>query len=139
MTKEAAIRDNRPSQRGKNMKKKDIERYKKILVERRTELMKTATSMKEQGLGFEQADLPDEVDLAATEWGQSMNLRLRDRELVLYKKINKALEKIDKGTYGVCERCGEDISTKRLDARPVAELCINCKEQLEKIEKGYAE
>lgn len=121
------------------MKKKDITRYKKILLERRAELMKTATSMKEQGLGFEQADLPDEVDLAATEWGQSMNLRLRDRELVLFKKINKALEKIEKGTFGVCERCGEDISVKRLDARPVAELCINCKEQLEKIEKGYAE
>ncbi len=121
------------------MKKKDLEKYKKNLLERRRELMKTAESMKEQGMGFEQADLPDEVDLAATEWGQAMNLRLRDRELVLWKKINKALEKIEKGTFGVCERCGEDISVKRLEARPVAEMCIKCKEELEKIEKGYAE
>lgn len=121
------------------MKKKDTTRFKKTLQDRRQALIKTASEMKEQGMGFEQADLPDEVDLANTEWGQSMNLRLRDRELVLFKKINKALEKIENGVYGVCERCGEDISIKRLDARPVAELCINCKEQLEKIEKGYAE
>jgi len=121
------------------MKKKEIERYKKILLERRRALMMAAESMKEQGMGFEQADLPDEIDLASTEWGQSMNLRLRDRELVLWKKINKALEKIEKGTFGICERCGEDISTKRLEARPVAELCIRCKEESEKIEKGFAE
>jgi len=121
------------------MKKKDLERYKKILLERRQELMQVAEIMKEQGMGFEQADLPDEVDLATQEVGQAMNLRLRDRELVLWKKINKALEKIEKGTFGVCERCGDDISTKRLEARPVAEMCIKCKEELEKIEKGYAE
>jgi len=121
------------------MKKKEIERYRKVLLERQRALVQAAMSMKEQGMGFEQADLPDEVDLAATEWGQSMNLRLRDRELVLWKKINKALEKIEKGTFGVCERCGEEISTKRLEARPVAELCIRCKEESEKIEKGFAE
>lgn len=121
------------------MKKKDIECYKKILLERRKALMQTAEYMKEQGLGFEQADLPDEVDLAATEWGQAMNLRLRDRELVLWKKINRTLEKIEKGTFGICERCGEEISSKRLEARPVAEMCIKCKEELEKIEKGYAD
>lgn len=121
------------------MKKKDIDRYKKILLERRAELMKVAESMKEQGMGFEQADLPDEVDLATKEVDQTMNLRLRDRELVLWKKINKALDKIEKGKFGVCERCGEEISVKRLEARPVAEMCIRCKEEMEKIEKGYAE
>ena len=94
---------------------------------------------KEEGLGFDQSEMPDEVDLATTEWGQSMNLRLRDRELVLWKKINKALKKIEEGTYGVCERCEEEITAKRLEARPVAELCIKCKEQSEKIEKGYAD
>lgn len=120
------------------MKKKDIDRFRKILQERREELVSTASHTREEGLGFDTADLPDEVDLASTEAGQSMNLRLRDRELTLLKKIDKTLEKIDAGAFGVCERCSEEISVKRLEARPVAELCIRCKEELERIERGYA-
>ncbi|OGQ22515.1 MAG: conjugal transfer protein TraR [Deltaproteobacteria bacterium RIFCSPLOWO2_02_FULL_44_10] len=121
------------------MKKRDIDRFKKILDERRKELVQTADLTREAGLGVEQADLPDEVDLAATEADQSMNLRLRDRELVLLKKIDKAIQKIELGTYGVCERCEEEIDVKRLEARPVAEMCIRCKEELERVERGYAE
>ncbi|MFH1873683.1 MAG: RNA polymerase-binding protein DksA [Pseudomonadota bacterium] len=121
------------------MNKKDLEHFRKILLQRQRDLMETALNTKEEGLGFDQADMPDEVDLATTEWGQSLNLRLRDRELVLWKKINKALEKIEDGSYGVCENCEEEITKKRLEARPVAELCIKCKEQMEKLEKGYAE
>ncbi|MBI4211535.1 MAG: RNA polymerase-binding protein DksA [Deltaproteobacteria bacterium] len=121
------------------MKKKDVERFQKLLEERRDELKTAAVQSREAGLGFEQADLPDEVDLASSEAGQSLNLRLRDRELVLLKKIEKALEKIAKGDFGVCDRCGEEIGVKRLEARPVAELCIRCKEELERVEKGYAD
>ncbi|MFH1831143.1 MAG: RNA polymerase-binding protein DksA [Pseudomonadota bacterium] len=121
------------------MKKKDVERFKKLLLERKNAIMDIAEAAREGGMAVEQADLPDEVDLASSETGQTLNLRLRDRELVLLKKINKTLEKIDEGEFGVCERCGEDIGIKRLEARPVAELCIRCKEELEKVEKGYAE
>ena len=121
------------------MKKKDAERFQKLLEERRSELLKAADETRGQGMGVEQDDLADEVDLASSEWGQAMNLRLRDRELVLLKKINKALEKIKKGEFGECERCGDEISIKRLDARPVAELCIRCKEELERVEKGFAD
>ena len=84
-------------------------------------------------------DLPDEVDLASSESDQSMNLRLRDRERVLLRKIDKALEKIEDGTYGVCESCDEDIGIKRLEARPVTDLCIRCKEEQEKMEKTFAD
>ena len=56
----------------------------------------------------------------------------------MLKKIDKTLNKIDAGTFGVCERCEEPISIKRLEARPVAELCINCKEEVERVERGYA-
>lgn len=121
------------------MKKKDIQRFKKLLEERKKAIMDTAENTREQGLGFEQADLPDEVDLASTETGQSLNLRLRDRELVLLKKINKTLKKIEDGEFGVCERCGDEIGLKRLEARPVTDLCIRCKEEQERQEKGYAE
>ncbi|MDO8526852.1 MAG: TraR/DksA C4-type zinc finger protein, partial [Deltaproteobacteria bacterium] len=96
-------------------------------------------NVKEQGLGFNSEDLADEIDLATTEADQSMNLRLRDRERVLLKKIERTLEKMEEGTFGVCETCGEDISIKRLEARPVTDLCIRCKEEQEKIEKGYAD
>ena len=114
------------------MKKKDIERFKKLLAERKTAIMENTDAAREGAMAVEQADLPDEVDLASTETGQTLNLRLRDRELVL-------LQKIEDGEFGVCERCGEEIGLKRLEARPVAELCIRCKEELEKVEKGFAE
>lgn len=121
------------------MRKRELEKFKKLLMERKKTIMDAAESTREQGLGFEQADLPDEVDLASTETGQSLNLRLMDRELVLLKKIDKTLKKIDEGEFGVCERCGEEIGVKRLEARPVTDLCIRCKEEQERIEKGYAE
>ena len=121
------------------MKKKDIERFKKLLAERKTAIMENTDAAREGAMAVEQADLPDEVDLASTETGQTLNLRLRDRELVLLKKIDKTLQKIEDGEFGVCERCGEEIGLKRLEARPVAELCIRCKEELEKVEKGFAE
>lgn len=121
------------------MKKKDIDRFKKLLAERRQAIIDSADNMREQGMGFDPEDLPDEVDLASTEAGQSLNLRLRDRELVLLKKIDKTLKKIDDGEFGVCERCGEEIGVKRLEARPVTDLCIRCKEEQERVEKGFAE
>ena len=121
------------------MRKRDLERFKKLLLERKKNIMDAAENTREKGLGFEQADLPDEVDLASTETGQSLNLRLMDRELVLLKKIDKTLKKIDEGEFGVCERCGEEIGIKRLEARPVTDMCIRCKEEQERMEKGYAE
>jgi DnaK suppressor protein len=62
-------------------------------------------------------------------------LRIRERERRLITKITEALERIEEGTFGICERCGEDISDKRLEARPVTTLCINCKQEQEDLEK----
>ncbi|MDO8527283.1 MAG: RNA polymerase-binding protein DksA [Deltaproteobacteria bacterium] len=121
------------------MNKKDIARFKKLLTERRQVILDIINNVKEQGLGFSVDDLPDEIDLASSESDQSMNLRLRDRERVLLKKIDRTLEKMEEGTFGVCETCGEEISVKRLEARPVTDLCIRCKEEQERIEKGYAD
>jgi len=124
----------------KTMRKRDLDRFKKILQERRKAITDTALQIKEEGVaGFEQANLPDEIDLASTETEQAMNLRLHDRELILLRKIDKTLKKIEEGEFGICESCGEEISIKRLEARPVAEVCISCKEEMEKKERGYAE
>ena len=121
------------------MNKKDLKKFKDILTARRDEILKAADEQKDQGIGFSQDDLPDEVDLASSEAEQSMNLRLRDRERVLMKKIDKTLKKIEDGSYGVCEQCGEEIGLKRLEARPVTDLCIRCKEEQEKMERSFAE
>lgn len=120
------------------MNKKELKRFKEILTERRQQVMQAADHSREEGLGVDQNDLPDEVDLASTEADQSLLLRLRDRENVLLKKIDKALKKIEEGDYGTCDVCGEDIDTKRLEARPVTDLCIRCKEEQERMEKSYA-
>ena len=61
--------------------------------------------------------------------------RLRERERGLAAKIEQALQKIEQGVYGECESCGEEIGLKRLEARPVAELCIDCKAEQEKLER----
>lgn len=121
------------------MNKKDQKRFKEILEKRRQEILTQAEITKEKGMAFDPDDLPDEVDLASSEADQSMNLRLRDRERVLLKKIDKALKKIEDGEYGICETCTEEIGIKRLEARPVTDLCIRCKEEQEQMEKSFAE
>lgn len=121
------------------MNKKELKRFRELLELRKQEVLEQAESTKEVGMVFDPDDLPDEVDLAASEADQSMNLRLRDRERVLLRKIEKALKKIDAGTFGSCESCEEDIEVKRLEARPVADLCIRCKEEEERRERSYAD
>ncbi|MBF0338884.1 MAG: RNA polymerase-binding protein DksA [Nitrospirae bacterium] len=81
------------------------------------------------------AMFPDLGDQASAEIDRNYVLRLRGREQKLIKKIEKALEKIENGTYGLCESCGTEIEFKRLDARPVTTLCIDCKMEQEEEEK----
>lgn len=117
------------------MNKRDIERLRKILIRQRDEIIRKTQDTMDNESEFDKDDLPDEIDHASFEYNQSLTLRLRDREQYLLNKIMKALKKMDEGTYGICESCGEDIDMKRLEARPVATLCIKCKEEQEKREK----
>ncbi|MBM4372980.1 MAG: RNA polymerase-binding protein DksA [Deltaproteobacteria bacterium] len=119
------------------MDKKEIERFKKLLTEQREEIMSTARATLAQDLGINVDDLPDEMDLASAEYDHAMNFRLRGREKTLLRKIDLALERIEDGEYGVCEECGDEISVRRLEARPVTTLCIGCKEEQERKEKEY--
>jgi DnaK suppressor protein len=79
--------------------------------------------------------LADITDLASFQSDRNFELRIRDRERKLIAKMQEALKMIDAGTYGICENCDEEISEKRLIARPVTTLCIKCKTEQEKIEK----
>lgn len=76
----------------------------------------------------------DPLDLAVSESNREWTLRLADRERKLLSKIKYALERMQNGEYGVCESCGSPITFKRLMARPVATLCIDCKTEAEQVE-----
>ena len=121
------------------MKKTELKKLKETLEARRDEIVAQTASVKEPVYTINQEDLADEVDLASSESDQNMSIRLRNRERILLKKIEKSLIKIKDGSYGICESCEEDISFKRLLARPVTEYCIRCKEEQEKIEKSFAD
>ncbi len=80
-------------------------------------------------------NFPDPNDRATQESDRSFELRIRDRERKLLNKIREALERLDDGTFGICEVCGEEISEARLKVRPVTTLCIDCKIEEERKEK----
>lgn len=95
-----------------------------------SEAMKTVEDMSDDEETF-----PDPTDRASLESDRNFLLRIRDRERKLIVKINEALARIEEGTFGICEMCGEDISEERLKARPVTTLCIDCKTEEEEKEK----
>jgi len=80
-------------------------------------------------------NFPDMGDQATAEADRDFMLRLRDRERMLLKKIDEAIDRIENNTYGICEDCGNEIGIKRLEARPVTTLCIDCKTQQEEEER----
>jgi DnaK suppressor protein len=84
-------------------------------------------------------EMPDEVDMAVNDVEQGMKMRLGNRESLYFKKIEEALLRMKDGTYGLCLDCGAQIGLKRLEARPTAELCIECKESQERNESLNAE
>ena len=117
------------------MNKKDVKFFEELLQDRLQELLShagdTVSGMTEQKENF-----PDPTDRAALESDRNFMLRIRDREHKLIKKVKKALDRIESGTFGICEKCGEDISAKRLKARPVTTQCIDCKTKEEAFEKA---
>jgi len=114
-----------------------LKKFKTLLTEKRDEIVKKAKQTLEEDMALDANDLPDEMDLASSEYLQSFTFRLRGREKAFLDKINKALVKIEDGTFGTCEECNEEITIKRLEARPETNLCIRCKEDQERMEKDY--
>ncbi len=116
-----------------------MKKFRAILEERRQSLITQARKTLESDMVLSPDDRFDEVDQASSEYMQAFSFRLRGREKFLMDKIELALRKIDEGSYGVCEECEDTIALKRLQARPEAPLCIQCKEAQEKEEAVYAE
>ncbi|MEJ2715825.1 MAG: RNA polymerase-binding protein DksA [Deltaproteobacteria bacterium] len=118
------------------MSKENLEYFRGILQRQMDELVKGAGRTVDEMTGEEgKASFPDPADRASMESDRNFELRIRDRERKLLSKIRNALEKIDDGTFGICEVCGEPIDFKRLEARPVTNHCIDCKTDEEEEEK----
>jgi DnaK suppressor protein len=108
------------------MNDKQKEHFRKLLMAWKRELMeevdRTMNHLKDEAANF-----PDPADRASQEEEFSLELRTRDRERKLIKKIDKTLEIIGTDEYGYCEACGVEIGVRRLEARPTASLCVDCK------------
>jgi len=114
--------------------KKKREEFKKLLNERIEDLL-TDANKTVSGMTDAAENYPDPTDRATLESDRNFELRIRDRERKLIGKIKDALQRIEDGTFGICEDCGEEISEERLKARPVTTLCIDCKTKQEKDER----
>lgn len=112
-----------------------LEKFHQDLLEKKREVEERVEQLKNGDIHTNKDDLYDDVDAASVDVDHNLLFRIRGREAHLIKKIDEALAKIEAGTYGVCAECGEDINIERLKARPVAPLCIACKEEQEKMEK----
>jgi DnaK suppressor protein len=119
------------------MKKLTLMKFKKIFEDQRENLLYNDKIVREDFSVCED-DKYDEVDQASSDIEQSMRIRLRNRESLYLKKVNEALRRIEEGTFGECDNCGEPIELKRLEARPTATLCIACKEDEERKEANSA-
>ena len=120
------------------MSKEQLEHFRKILENWKRDLMeevdRTMLHMKDEAANF-----PDPNDRATQESEFSLELRTRDRERKLIRKIDEAIKRIEDGTYGYCLETGEEIGIKRLEARPVATLCVEAQERRERREKQYGD
>ena len=120
----------------KALTKKELKKFQELLEDKRKAVLERAREMLAvENMALDTNDLPDEMDLASSEYLQSFEFRLRGREKSLLSKLDLALKKIEDGTFGICEICEEPIGTKRLEARPETTLCIKCKEDQEREER----
>jgi DnaK suppressor protein len=115
--------------------KKQLEFFKKLLEQRKSALANGAADTVVE-MTDDDETFPDPNDRASLESERNFTLRIRDRERKLVSKIDKAIVRIEEGSFGICEECGCEISARRLEARPVTTLCIECKEEQERKEKA---
>ena len=116
------------------MKKKDLNQLKKILIQQLRDLLGRSDCSLDE-LNVADNNISDLLDRASQISEREFSHHLCSREKLHMRKIERSLQDIEEGVYGLCEQCGEDISLKRLKARPTARYCIDCKTQLEKTEK----
>jgi DnaK suppressor protein len=117
------------------MRKREVTRYRSVLETQLAALVGQGAATVHRMAGEGGEEIPDPNDRASVESDRSWSLRLRDRDRKLISKIQHALERLESGTFGLCETCGKPISPARLRARPVTTLCIDCKKEAELVER----
>ncbi len=117
------------------MNQEKIEYFRNLLQGQLDELLSEAERTV-AGMTDSKENFPDPTDRAALESDRNFLLRIRDRERKLIGKIEEALGRIEDGSFGICESCGEDIGEERLVARPVTTLCFDCKKRQEAMERA---
>ena len=116
------------------MKKKERDFYRKRLLKMREDILNKAKKLKEDSYSLGTDGIQAMADAASNTYTADILMSISDNDLKLLKDIDNTLDKMEKGTYGICEECEEKINEKRLEANPVARYCITCKRQME--EKG---
>jgi DnaK suppressor protein len=116
-----------------SLREKKLQDIRKNLLMQRKELLVGAMEALNELPG--QTVFPDLGDQATAEIDRNFMLRLKGREQKLLKKIEEALDRIDHGVFGICDKCGQEINVRRLEARPVTTMCIECKTLQEEEEK----
>lgn len=116
------------------MRATELKKYKKILLERRAELTQNLHSMANEALKPSEggSDVEDSADFGSDQYSQELSLDLMEKEQGVIKDIDDALERIDEGTFGICEGSGDKIPKARLDAIPWARYTVQFQEKIEK-------
>ncbi|MFV0481640.1 MAG: RNA polymerase-binding protein DksA [Campylobacteraceae bacterium] len=114
------------------MKDSDLSYFKKILLERKEQIKKNIEDATKEMDGFDSSNTGDEADVASFGINRTLEQSLNVKQFKELSEVERALEKMDEGIYGICEMCEEDICTKRLKVKPHAKYCIICREIYEK-------
>lgn len=122
----------------KQLDQTNLNALRNLLELQRSELIANGKTLRVD-FNINKDELLDEVDMAVNDVEQGMKMRLGNRESLYFRKVEEALLRIQEGSYGLCLDCGAQIGVKRLEARPTAELCIDCKENAERAESLNAE
>ncbi len=128
--------DYRPAEDEPFMNDRQLEYFRRKLIVWREDIQQGSKDTIE-GLQGAARNIPDDADRASEETDRALELRTRDRQRKLVAKIDAALRRIDEGDYGYCEKTGEPISLKRLDARPIATMSLEAQERHERREKVH--
>ena len=128
------LQDDQPNLSGGEMKESDLEYFKTLLSTQLMELQDRIDYFDIKKMNTDET-YQDILDAAFADTDKNMLLRIRERESRLISKIKKALDRIEDGSYGICEQCGEEIPVNRLKARPVTTQCIDCKNKEEAFER----
>lgn len=120
------------------MDPKFTQKLKKIMLGERQRLLNNSSTSRKNEFAISSEDLADEADLTSVELSQGVVFTLREKEQRTLAEIDNALQRIEEGTYGLCEDCEEPIAVKRLELNPTARLCVKHQEDLEKRKKMFA-